>query len=137
MHSKRRHIVETPTLCWGQRSVNSKGSVPTGPAQITLASLDWGGPQKTSPVNELFSLLAIAYQLREDGRLGKSPGSPASLKAAALTTVSLKAISESKSNSPSDMFTAEEIGSSFCFLLPKRSTGLELLQGLLKGKGHV
>lgn len=64
-------------------------------------------------------------------------GSSASLKAAVLTTVSLKAISESESNSLDDKFTAEEIGSSCCFWFPKRSTCLESLQGLLRGKGHV
>lgn len=31
------------------------------------------------------------------------------------------------------MFTAEEIGSSFCFLLPNLSARLEPLQGLLRG----
>ena len=137
LHTRRRHAREIPPLRRGQGSVHSRGSVQTGPVQITLASCDRRGPQKTSPVTSCSLRWPSPVSCEKMADWEAAHGSPASLKAAVLTTVSLKAISENKSNSLDDKFTAEEIGSSFCSLLPNCSACLERLQGLLRGKGHV
>lgn len=83
------------------RSINSKGSMLTR-------------PPKNLSQNELLPLLAIPYQLQRAMAL-------LLLRAAVLTTVSLKAVSGSERNLLAYMFAAEELGSSSCFLLPNWS----------------